>query len=67
MTVQKKTKFDSDVINYLKELPFCNTYIEKNKIKHLKNIDLLSELPFHEELSVAKSNKALRKYAMTYS
>ena len=46
MTVQEKTKFHSDVINYLKELPFYNTYIEKNKIKHLKNINLLSELPF---------------------
>ena len=27
-----------------KELPFYNTYIEKSKIKRLKNIDSLSEL-----------------------
>ena len=65
MTVQEKTKFHSDVINYLKERPFYNTYIEKNKIKHLKNINLLSELPFYKELSVPQSNKALRGYAMT--
>ena len=28
------------------ELPFYNTFIEKSRIKHLKNIDLLLELPF---------------------
>ena len=42
------------IIDYLKELPFYNTYIKKPKIKRLKNIDLLSELPFYEELSVMK-------------
>ena len=34
-TVQKKIKSHPDVINYFKELPF--TYIEKPKIKPLKN------------------------------
>ena len=61
MAVQKKIKTKQkllDVINYFKELTFYNTYIEKPKIKRLKNIDLLSELPFYEELSVAKTNKA---------
>ena len=56
MTVQKKKKkkkkFHPDVINYFKELPFYNSYIEKLKIKHFKNIDLHSELPFYEELHV---------------
>ena len=52
MTVPKKIKPYPDVINYFKELPFYNKYIEKPKIKRLKNIDLLSELPFYEELSV---------------
>ena len=49
MAVQKKIKTKQkflDVINYFKELPFYNTYIEKPKIKGLKNIDLLSKLPF---------------------
>ena len=32
----------------------------------LKNIDLLSELPFYEELNVIKTNHALRGYAMSY-
>ena len=36
------------------------------KIKSLKNIDSLSELPFYEELSVVKTNNAFRAYAMTY-
>ena len=58
MTVPKKIKSYRDVINYFKELPFYNTYIEKLKITHLKNIDLLSKLPFHEELSVVKTDKA---------
>ena len=65
MTVQKKIKSHLDVINYFKELLFHNTYIEKPKIKHLKKIDLLSELTFYEELCVAKTNKTFRGYAMT--
>ena len=32
-------------VNYFKELPFFNVSIEKPKIKRLKNIDLLPELP----------------------
>ena len=43
MTVPKKIKYHPNVVNYFKELPFYNTYIEKPKIKPLKNIDLLSE------------------------
>ena len=47
-----------------KELPFYNKHIEKPKIKRLKNIDLLSELPFYEELNVIKTNHAFRGYAI---
>ena len=43
MTVLKKIKSHPQVAGYFKELPF-----EKPKIKHLKNIDLLSELRFDE-------------------
>ena len=32
----------------------------------LKNIGLLSELPFYKELSVVKTDKGFRGYAMTY-
>ena len=66
MTVLKKIKSHPDIINYFEELPFYNTYIEKPKTNRLKNIDLLSELRFCEELSVVKTDKAFRRYAMTY-
>ena len=66
MIVLKKIKSHTNVVNYFKELPFHNKYIEKPKIKRLKNIDLLSELPFYEELNVIKTDHAFRGYAMSY-
>ena len=51
MTVKEKFKCHPDVIDYFKELPFCNKHIEKSKNNFLKNIDLLSELPSYEELN----------------
>ena len=62
MTVKKKVKSHPDVLGYFKELPFYNKHIEKPKIKCLKNIDLLFELPFYEELNVIKTNHAFRVY-----
>ena len=62
----KNIKFHADVVHYFKELLFCNKHIRKQKIKRLKNIHLLSELPFYEELNVIKTNHALRGYAMSY-
>ena len=61
-----KIKYHPDATDYFKELPFCNKYIENTKTERLKNIDLLSELPFYEELNVTKTNHALRGYAMSY-
>ena len=43
-----------------------NTYIEKPKIKLLKTIDLLYELLFYGDLTIVKTDKAFRGYAMTY-
>ena len=57
---------DLHVVDYFKELPFYNKHIEKPKIKRLKNIDLLLELHFYEELNVIKTNDAFRGYAMSY-
>ena len=54
MTALKKVKSLPDVAEYFKKLPFYNKHIEKPKIKRLKNIDFLSELPFYEELNVIK-------------
>ena len=66
MTVLKKIKSHPDVLNYFKEFPFYNTYIEKSKIKPLRNIDLLCELPFYEELNVIKTDHAFKGYAISY-
>ena len=46
MTVEKKNKPHANVVDYFKELSFYNKHIEKPKIKCLKNINLLSGLPF---------------------
>ena len=36
MTVKKKAKSQSDVVDYFKELPFYNDHIKKPKLKTLK-------------------------------
>ena len=46
MAVFSKNKPHSDVVDYFKELSFYNKPIEKPKVKRLKNIDRLVELPF---------------------
>ena len=48
------------------DLPFYNIFIGKSRIKLLKNIDLLHELPFYDELSVEKISKVSRRYARSY-
>ena len=63
MVVFSKIKSHSDAVNYFKELSFYNKPIKKPKVKRLKNIDQLAELPFYEQLSVIKTN---RGYAMLY-
>ena len=66
MSALKKVKSHPDVADYFQELPFYNKPIKKPKIKHLKNIDLLSELLFYEELNIIKRNHAFRGYAISY-
>ena len=66
MTDLKKVKSHLDVIDYFKELPFYNKHLEKAKTERLKNIDLLSELLFYEELSIIKINHAFKGYASSY-
>ena len=65
MTALKKVKSHPDVVEYYKELSFYNKHIEKPKIKCLKNIDLLRNRPFYEELNVIKTN-VFEGYAMRY-
>ena len=59
MAVLSKIKPHSDAVDYFKELPFYNKPIKKPKVKLLKNIHQLAELPFYEQLSVTKQIKRL--------
>ena len=61
-----KIKSHSYAVDYFKELPFYNKPVENPKVKRLKNIDQLAELPFYEQLSVTKTNQAFRGYAKSY-
>ena len=66
MAVLLKIKSHSDAVDHFKELPFYNKPMKKPKVKRLKNIGQLAELPFYEQLSVIKTNQAFREYAMSY-
>ena len=46
MAVLSKIQPYSDAVDYFKELPSYNKPIEKPKVKSLKSIDWLAELPF---------------------
>ena len=52
--------------DYFKELSFFNVSIEKAKIKRLKNIYLLAELPFYHQLNIIKTDQAFNGYAVSY-
>ena len=54
------------IVDYFKELPFYNVPIEKPKIKPLKNVDLLAELPFYDQLNIIRTDHAYSGYAMPY-
>ena len=53
-------------VDCFKELSFYNVSIEKPKIKRLKNIDLLAELPFYNQLNIIRTDHAFSGYAMSY-
>ena len=66
MTKISKIKPDFDAVDYFKELPLYNRPIKKPKVKRLKNIDRLIELPFYEQLNVIKTGQAFSGYAASY-
>ena len=63
IAVLSKIESHSNVTGYFKELPFCNKPIKKRKVKRLKIIDELIELPFYEQLDVTKTDQAFSGYA----
>ena len=65
MAVLSKISHPS-AVDYFKEFPFYNKPIKKPKIKRVKNIDQLTELPFYEQLSIIKTNQLFRGYGMLY-
>ena len=48
------------------ELPFYNVLIEKPRIKHVENTDLLHKLPFYDESNIVKTSQAFKRYARSY-
>ena len=58
MAILSDIKSHSDIIDYFKQLPFYNKPVKKPKVKRLKNIDQLIELPFYEQLDVIKTDQA---------
>ena len=66
IAVLSKIKSHSDAADYFKELSFYNKPIKKPKVKRLKNINRLAELYFYEQLSVIKTDRAFKEYAMPY-
>ena len=57
---------EKEAKSLFEELPFYNTSIEKPYIKYLNNMGLLLELPFFNDLSIAKMSKTFRGYAWIY-
>ena len=55
-----------DTIELFQIIQFYNVLIEKSKINHSSNIELLHELPFYDELSVVEIPKAFKRYARSY-
>ena len=66
MEVLSKIKPHFDAVDYFKELPFYNKSVKKSKVKRLKSIDQLAELPFYEQLSIIKTDQAFEGYVMSY-
>ena len=54
--VLSEIKCNSDAVDYFKELPFYNKPIKKPKVKRLKNIDQLAEVPLAELSAIKKKS-----------
>ena len=54
------------IVDYFKEPPFYNVSIDKPKLKRLRNVDLLAEIPFYDQLNIIKTDHAFSGYATSY-
>ena len=50
-----------EVKRLFQDLPFYNTFIKKPHVKHLKDVDLLHELPLYYELNIVKDMQEVIK------
>ena len=66
IAVLSNIKPHSNAVDYFKEFFFYNKPIGNSKVKRLKSIDRLAELPFYDQLSVIKTNHVFRGSAMSY-
>ena len=53
---------ENEAKRLFQKLPYYNALIEKPRIKHLKNIYLLHEIPFYDGLSILKISEAFQRY-----
>ena len=58
--------YEKEAKRLFQELPFYNVLIEKPFINRLKNINLLNDFPFFDELSISKILEAFKRYAKSY-
>ena len=63
--MHKKMSFweGEETKRFFQELSFYNALIEQPHTKHLRNIDLLHELPLYDKLSIVKISEALKIHA----
>ena len=55
-----------DESEIFKILPFYNSYIERSEVKKLNSVELMKELPFYNELSIAKNKTVFSGYPISY-
>ena len=55
-----------DANEIFKILPFYNTHTDQPRVKKLNNVELLKELPFYDELIIAKNKTAFSGYVESY-
>ena len=60
--IKKSFWNEKEAKRLFQELPFYNTFIKKPSIKQVRNIDLLHDLPFYNELNIAKISEAFKRY-----
>ena len=53
-------------VDYFKELPFLMHLLKNQKLKAKKNVDLLAELPFYDQMNIIKTDQTFKEYARSY-